>query len=498
MKKILINDKSWQTRIAITTESKLQHVYFDTHNKEHLERSFFKGVISKVLPGIQTVFVDIGQERSGFLHMSEIDTEFVLERMSLEDGEKAPRRTQVRHVDMNKLFKAGDEILVQVTKEPIYEKGAKLSTSFILPGRFFVLMPKGPKIGISKKIDDEDERIRLRTVIKNYLPQGMGGIIRTTSENAKEKDIIKDINYLLSTWKTIQQGFNKAKKQEKIYQDLDLALQIVRDHLNDAIESIITDSPQMQQRVYSFVKKIAPEYAYIVKRYQGKKPLFDHYKIDQQISDALKKRVELKSGGSLIVESTEAMTVIDVNTGKFIGKKDPEATILQTNLEAAEEITLQLTLRNIGGLIVIDFIDMAHQANRQKLSHFFERMLRERDKFQSVVLKVSEFGLVQMTRKRSGKTLAQELTATCKTCSGLGFLTSIPTMSYRVLRELCYVLAHKEFSNQVLINLNPLVFEYITQNEYNAVLELEKETKRKIVLTGDESLTIEEYKISKA
>ncbi len=497
MKKILINDKSWQTRIAITTESNLQHVYFDTHNKEHLERSFFKGVVSKVLPGIQTVFVNIGQERAGFLHMSEIDPEFVLERMSLEEGEKAPRRAQARHVDMSKLFRVGDEILVQVIKEPIYEKGAKLSTSFILPGRFFVLMPKGSKIGISKKIADEDERIRLRTTIKNHLPQGMGGIVRTTCESAKEKDIIKDINYLLGTWQTIQNNFKKVKKEEKIYQDLDLALQIVRDHLNDETESIITDSPQMQKHVYSFVKKIAPEYAYIVKRYQGKKPLFDYYKVDQQITDALKKRAELKSGGSLILESTEAMTVIDVNTGKFTGKKDPEATILQTNLEAAEEITRQLTLRNIGGLIVIDFIDMAHQNNRQKLSRFFDRMLRERDKFQSVVLKVSEFGLVQMTRKRSGKTLVQELTENCKSCSGLGFITSIPTMSYRLLRELCFVLAHKEFPSQVLINVNPAVFEYVTQNEYNAVLELEKETNKKIVLTGDESLTLEEYKISK-
>lgn len=395
MKKILINKAPWQTRIVVTRDDHVQNVYFYSPQTKHLERAFFKGKVTKVLPGIQTAFVDIGQEKAGFLHISEIDRDLAIAKMSktttINDEAKPTQRRE--RPDIAKIFREGDDVLVQVSKEPIYEKGAKLSTCFTLPGRFLVLMPNIPRIGVSKKIENRDERARLKEIVSAGLPEGMGAIIRTSSEDHSKKEILKDLNYLVSSWQIIQKNFQKAEPTQKIYEDLELSLQIVRDHLDDDVEAVITDDKDNQQQLLKFVKKIAPEFDDRIRYYNNPINIFDFYGIQDQINQALEKKVELKSGGSLIIETTEAMTVIDVNTGRFIGKTNLEDTILKTNMEAAEETVRQLRLRNIGGLIVIDFIDMATPANRQRLMRHFEKMLRERDRFQSVVLKVSEFGL---------------------------------------------------------------------------------------------------------
>src|SRR5438477_9906687 len=440
MKKIIINDNPWEIRIAIITNCKLQNIYFSATTHEVLERAYFKGSVTKVLPGIQTAFIEFGQEKAGFIHISEIDRELAMQKISsqLEDDEDEPKveKKVIQKRDISKILNENEPILVQVSKEPVYEKGAKLTTCFTLPGRFIVLMPNIPRIGVSKKIEDREERTRLKTIIKEHLPEGMGAIIRTTSENRLEKDLLKDLHYLVNEWHTIEKKFAAAKPSEKIHQDLPLVLQIVRDHLDSDVEAIITDSKQSQNELYKFAKQIAPEFAHVIQSYEDDINIFSTYGIEKQIEQALKKKVSLKSGGSIIIESTEAMTVVDVNTGRFIGKTNLEDTILKTNLEAAEEVVQQLKLRNIGGLIVIDFIDMAIVANRQKVFSSFEKILRERDKFQSVVLKISEFGLVQMTRKRTGKTLVNELTDSCQTCNGLGFVKSHQTEVYNILRAI--------------------------------------------------------------
>ncbi len=501
MKKILINASIWQTRIAITQESKLQNIYFSAHTQEMLERSFFKGVVTKVLPGIQTAFVEIGREKAGFLHISEIDRELAIENMSkyaqVEYDETSRKKARHQRPNIAKIVKEGDEILVQVSKEPVYEKGAKLTTCFTLPGRFFVITPNIPRLGVSKKIEDREERNRLKEIVQTYLPEGMGGIIRTTSEGRKNPEIAKDIRYLIKTWKNIQKNFEDAKPQEKIYEDIPLALQVVRDHLDDDVEAVIIDNKKQQQELYKFVKTIAPEHALKIKLYDKPTPLFDAFDIEPQITDALEKKVPLKSGGSLVIESTEAMTVIDVNTGKFIGKANLEDTILKTNLEAAEEAARQLRLRNIGGLIVIDFIDMAIMGNRRKLYNFLERTLRERDKFQSVVLKVSEFGLVQMTRKRSGKTLIQQLMEMCTTCNGLGVISSIKSDSFSILRSIESELIKLKTAREVVVSVNQSVFNYLSSTEYNAILSLEKTYKTKITLLADNKLKTTQYNITK-
>ncbi len=501
MKKIIINREPWQIRIAITLEDDLQNIYFSAPSAKALERAFFKGVITKVLPGIQTAFVDIGQEKAGFLHISEVDHELGLAKLldaTALDDEKPQHKTPSRkHLDIKNIFKEGEAVLVQVSKEPIYEKGAKLTTCFTLPGRFIVLMPNIPRIGVSKKIENRDERNRLKELVQQHLPQGMGAIIRTTSQERTAKDLIKDINYLVDTWNSIQKKFSTAKPAEKIHEDLELALQIVRDYLDDDVEAIIVDDKETQNSIYKFVKNIAPEHSQKIRFYDGTTPIFDHFNISKQIEATLAKRVNLKSGGSLIIESTEAMTVIDVNTGRFIGKTNLEDTILKTNLEAAKEVVRQLRLRNIGGLIVIDFIDMASSANRHKLFNAFEKTLREHDKFQSVVLKISEFGLVQMTRKRSGKTLIQELTNDCPTCKGLGFVKSLQTECYAIFEHLKAKIRELQPVTSVSLFINNAMFNYITSTEYNSILYLEKLCGCKIELVTNNELSSDQYKIQK-
>jgi ribonuclease G len=503
MKKILINTCQWQQRVAVLSNGRLQNIYFASHTQGTLERTFFKGVVSKVLPGIQTAFVDIGQERAGFLHISEVahDTASsdVMHENGVEENVKASGRKKRSYKPTNiaTLVKEGDEILVQVSKEPVYQKGAKLTTCFTLPGRFFVLMPTLPRIGVSKKIASPVERARLKKIMREVLPEEMGGIIRTTSEGRDEHTLKQDLLYLLNTWRTIQHKFKNATPEEKIYEDIDLSLQVIRDHLGDDVDAVISDSVSNQREVSTFINKISSEDRHKVVLYENDVPLFDFYDVEIQIEHALYKKVPLRSGGSLIIESTEAMTVVDVNTGRFVGKASLEETILKTNMEAAEEITRQLTLRNIGGLIVIDFIDMAPETNRRKLFQFFERILREFDKFQSVVLKISEFGIVQMTRKRSGKTLVQQLTDNCLTCKGQGFVESLQTTGYRILRQLRYDLRSYAKGETITVKLHHDVFLYIVNTEYDAILQLEKDSGVKIITAQDGRIAQATYKITK-
>lgn len=487
MKKILIDNEIWQTRIAVLSENKLQDLYFDVASKTDLDRCFFKGRISKVLPGIQTAFVDIGQQKSGFLHITEVDRELASEKIfegvqTDDDQDKPKERIPKTALNISKIFKENEDVLVQVIKEPIHEKGPKLTTCFTLPGKFIVLMPNIPQIGISRKIEDRDERARLKELLSHILPKGMGAIVRTTAEGRKAPDLKRDIGFLVATWKSIVKNFKKAQPGTRVYEDIPLSLRVVRDQLDEDVDVVLTNSQKDMVAISKFVKSFTPELAYKVQLYQDTTPIFDKFNLEKQINGALQKKVSLKSGGSLIIESTEAMTVIDVNTGKFIGSTSHEETILQTNLEAADEIVTQLRLRNIGGLIVIDFIDMAVGANRQRLSRFLEKTLKERDKYQSVTLRISEFGIVQMTRKRSGKTLTQQLTTNCPGCQGSGFVKSISTISFDVLHQVQQKFASKQLQGAVTLSLAPAVYNYLIEYEYKSMLQIEKEHNCKITL----------------
>lgn len=504
MKKILINHNPWETRVAIVRDNVLENLFLGQATDTELERAFFKGKVIKVLPGIQTAFVDIGQERAGFLHISEIDHDLAINRImgtdqveEIKDADEEPKpKVPAEKLDIAKILHEGEDLLVQVSKEPVDEKGAKLKTCFTLPGRFIVLTPNIPRIGVSKKIEDRAERVRLKEFIVKHLPAGMGAVIRTSAEGKSEGEIQKDLNFLISDWNNILTSYASAASKTKIYEDVSIALQVVRDHVDADIDEIVTDNKQTHDDIYKYLSKVVPEFKYKVKMSADMSDLFERYNIDKQIKEALEKKVILKSGGSIIIETTEALTVIDVNTGKFTGKGNLEETILKTNLEAAREIVLQLKLRNIGGLIVIDFIDMSNQKNRLKLVSFFEQTLKELDKFQSVVLQVSEFGIVQMTRKRSGKTLMRQLTDVCYCCSGLGRLPSVRAESYKILRTLKIQLQQKQFAKkQLMLQLNQAVFEFISSIEFNSILELEREFGCSITLVSNDQIERHAFKI---
>ncbi|MCX5923424.1 MAG: Rne/Rng family ribonuclease [Candidatus Dependentiae bacterium] len=503
MKKIIINQSPWETRIAIVRENKLENLFFGKSTAIELERAFFKGRVSKILPGIQTAFVDIGEERAGFLHISEIDHDLAIGRImgtdvveEIKDGEEEVKpRVSSEKMDIAKILTEGEDLLVQVSKEPVDEKGAKLKTCFTLPGRFIVLTPNIPRIGVSKKIEDRAERVRLKEIISKHLPSGMGAVIRTSAEGKSEGEIQKDLSFLTSDWANILSSYASAATKTKIYQDVDVSLQVVRDHLDNDIEEIITDSKENQDQIYAYLSKVAPESRFKVKLYEGTGNLFDRYDIDRQIQLALEKKVSLKSGGSIIIETTEALTVIDVNTGRFIGKGNLEDTISKTNLEAAREVVLQLKLRNIGGLIVIDFIDMANAKNKLKLVSYFEQTLKELDKFQAVVLQVSEFGIVQMTRKRSGKTLMRQLTNVCHCCMGLGRLPSVRAESYEILRKLKVEIQSKYVKKNICFEVNGPVFDFISSIEFNSILQLEKDFSCMITLMSNDYIARHDFGI---
>jgi ribonuclease G len=504
MKKILITARPWEIRIAVIANKQLQNIYFDSKHNAQLERSFIKGKIIKILPGVETAFVDINQDKAGFLHISEIDRTLARAKINNGDIEKIEKEVEdneefdgeesrinsdkqyLKNVSISDILKENDTLLVQVNKEPINSKGPKLTTCFTLPGRFVILMPNIPKIGISKKIVDFNERKRLKDIILSVLPEDAGCIIRTTSENKQEKEIISDIKYLLQVWEGILKKYQEAKVGDIIYQDIDLVYQVVRDNLDNTVDSITCDNKNLHDHLNDFINHIAPEYIEKNLLYENHHtPLFEHYNVERQIQKGLQSKVELTSGGSIILETTEAMTVIDVNTARFTGNHNLEDTLLKTNLEAAKEIVRQLKLRNIGGLIVIDFIDMSNNFNRNKLFSFFEKTLREEDRSQSVVLKISEFGLVQMTRKRTGKTLKNHLTKDCFYCNGTGMIKSIAERAHELLRILEKEVKEKKLGQEEYtcsITLNNHLAEYLLQKEFESILYFEKNYKMKIVL----------------
>ncbi len=498
MKQILVTVRAWERRIALVQDNLLQNIYFNSNASQSIEKNFFKGHVAKVLPGVQTAFVDIGQARSGFLHISEIDRDLAFKRIhkvdddEIEDdtGPSKPRGPSVKSIDISRILKQGESLLVQVSKEPINEKGAKLTTCFTLPGRFVVLMPNIPKIGISKRIVELSERKRLKDLVLSVLPETAGCIIRTTCEGIEEEEIIQDIKYLLGTWDDIQKKYAQAAPQEQVYADIDIMLQVLRDNLDSHVEKIICDDAKAHRIIYDFVKEVAPENAYKVHLYQEKTPLFEKYEIENQIQQALQPKVELSSGGSIVIDSTEAMTVVDVNTGRYLGATKLEETLLKTNMEAATEIVRQLKLRNIGGLIVIDFIDMSVANNRHKLFTHLEQTLRLHDRSQSVVLKVSEFGLVQMTRKRTGKALRQYLMEQCVACRGMGVVRSLSARVHELLRALEHFLYSKNIgsSTGILVITAPAIASYLIDVEYDTLLAVEKQYKLKITVRGDEEL----------
>jgi len=419
---ILINVTPQETRVAVIEQGVVQEVHVERASARGLVGNIYMGSVVRVLPGMQSAFVDIGGGRAAFLHVADIWGH-------RQNGE------QTRPIE--RLLAEGQNLLVQVVKDPIGSKGARLSTQGSLAGRLLVHLPQESHIGISQRIEDEEERQQLRDKLQQLLPPDVTGgfIIRTMAESANDRELLADVEYLRKLWKDIQDKARVAAPTALLYQDLDLSLRVLRDFVNDDTVRIVIDSRETFQKVRAFALEFMPNVAERIEHYTGERPLFDLHGVEEEIERALARRVALKSGGYLIIDQTEALTTVDVNTGGFVGGRSFDDTIFKTNLEAAQVIARQLRLRNLGGIIIIDFIDMDNEEHKNAVLNEFRKALA-RDRTRMTVNGFTQLGLVEMTRKRTRESLAHVLCEPCPVCEGRGELKTAQTVCYQVLREL--------------------------------------------------------------
>lgn len=495
--KLLFNVSPHEIRVAITEGGKLSELFIQNRKEKSYVGNIYKGKVTRVLPGMQAAFVDIGLERAAFLYVTEFFDEHGDSFHPKEVAEEKKRRKRGK-VQIQDLLKEGQDVIVQVAKDPIGTKGARLTSHVSLPGRHLVYMPTVAHTGVSRKIEDEDERKRLQQIVKETQKMEGGFIIRTAAGKQPANNIIRDIEHLEYQWKNIMTSIDEAKAPAIIHQDLDLMLRCVRDFYTEDIDELIVDDKDSYRDIKQFITKGLPKKRRKVTFHDEKKSLFTQYEIEKQIDRALGRRVWLKSGGYLIFDHAEALTAIDVNTGRFVGKKSKslEDTIFQTNMEAVSEIVAQLRLRNIGGLIIIDFIDMDRKSSRGKVFRSLEKEL-EKDKAKTNVLKMSDLGLVEMTRKRTRENLTQQLCQVCEYCDGKGFHKSPRTMAYTILRQVIYELDLDPSSHHNLeIVAHDKVAGILKNEEYETFLNFERETGRRVVIRAQANFHPENFQIN--
>jgi ribonuclease G len=478
---IIINANPIETRVALMEGGAVVEVYTERRGDTSgsVIGNIYKGRVSRVLPGMQAAFVDIGLERAAFLYVSDILEE--LENLGDDDESDVVKRERDKEKErIQDLLKEGQDVLVQIAKDPISTKGARITTYVSIPGRYLVLMPTVNHVGVSRRIEDSQERGRLKSIVNRARPDGIGFIVRTAAEGRSEEDIRSDIEYLTNTWTECQNKFQRLKAPTVVYNDYDLALRSIRDLMGPDVARVVVDDEREYEKIKRFVDHMLPHRSDDIIHYQGTAPIFEHFQIEPAIQEALGVKVWLKSGGYVIIEQAEALTAVDVNTGKFVGKKDLEETILKTNLEAAKEIVYQLRLRNLGGLIIIDFIDMNKAANRDKVYGALREALR-RDKAKSNILKISELGLVEMTRKRTRESMNRVLAEDCHYCGGKGYIKTEKTVSAEIYRALAKELPTLR-DRKVIVNANPAVAEKLYDEEREAIEFLEKKFKKRIIV----------------
>ncbi len=440
-KQILIDAAAWETRVAVLEDTALSELYVERGRDRSVAGNVYKGNVVRVLPGMQAAFVDIGLEKAAFLHVSDLAGPDLVRAIVEEPEEEqveldeAPPRRRVQFAPIEERLTKGQELLVQVSKEPIGSKGARVTANISLPGRYLVHMPGTDHVGISRRIEDPEERERLRDAVESERSGSDGFIVRTACEGMTKREIRDDVRFLTRLWAHVQQTADGATAPALVHRDLDLILRVLRDLFTTDVERLVVDDAAEYARIRQFAEALMPQLVPRVHLYGGTTPLFEQHGVETKISRALERRVWLKSGGYLVIDQTESLTTIDVNTGRYVGKKDQEETVLRTNLEAAKQVVHQLRLRNIGGIIVIDFIDMEKLSNRRKVFDALQEAVRS-DKARSTILQISELGLVQMTRKRTRESLGQLLLEACPHCDGLGRLRSAETIAYDALRKL--------------------------------------------------------------
>ena len=461
---ILMNITPMESRVALVENGVLQEIFIERAGSRGIVGNIYKGKVVRVLPGMQAAFVDIGLERAAFIHASEI----------IPPNKKNDEQTDLSIIE---LVHEGQSLVVQVTKDPLGTKGARLTTHISFPARYLVMMPQNEHIGISLRIEGDEERERLRELIEYCLQQNdhyppCGFILRTAAEGVSEKEMQADMTFLHRLWKSTQEVIKESQAPAVIYEDLSLQLRMMRDLVNHDIERIRIDSQTTFNQVNKFVRKLVPQIDGRVEYYSGERPIFDLFGVEDEINKALSRKVQLKSGGYLILDQTEAMTTIDVNTGAFVGHKNLEETIYKTNLEAAVAIARQIRLRNLGGIIIIDFIDMEDIEHQRQVQRAFEKVL-EKDHAKANITAVSELGLVEMTRKRTRESLGNVLCEPCPTCNGRGVLKTAETVCYEVFREILRA-ARAYDCNGYRVLASEAVVDRLLDEESSNVADLEE------------------------
>lgn len=487
-KEIAVDADREQTRVALLEDGRLAEIYIEKNYNQRIVGNIYKGRVANVLPGMQAAFIDIGLEKNAFLYIDDIFPD----KNTLEEEEEIIEN--LKKISIKDVLRVGQEITVQIVKEPIGTKGARVSTHITIPGRYLVLMPTVDYIGISRRIESEGERSRLKALAEEIKPPNMGLIVRTVAEGKNREEIIHDMDFLLKLWKKIQVKKKTSAAPRLIHKDLNLLFRIIRDLFSKEIDKLYINNRHEYEKVLELLDFISPQLKERVVLFQHEKDIFDYFNIESEIEKALNRKVWLKCGGYIVIDQTEALTSIDVNTGKFVGNIDLEDTVLKTNLEAAREIARQLRLRDIGGIIIIDFIDMSSQEHQNMVIDALEEELKK-DKTKTHLLGLTKLGLVEMTRKKVKQGLDEVLQKTCPYCDGKGRILSEETMSKKVENELKYVISTNNHIEAVLVEVHPNVAAVVIGSGGNHLNQLEEEYNKSIFIKGNSDLHPEEIRI---
>ncbi len=504
---LIINVRPYETRVAVVENGVVVELYRQRKNGQEILGNIYRGKITRVLPGMQAAFVDIGLERSAFLYVSDVHKDIMhIEQMMFEDYTEAngsdiydsetfqPGQIKDTMLLIEDLLHEGQQIMVQVSKEPLGEKGARLTSYISIPGRHLVLMPTVEHIGISRRIENKEKRERLKNIVQEIKPGSSGFIIRTVSEDASKEILKNEMDFLLKLWGVIQEKMEKRSSPGLLHRDLNITLRAIRDLFTNDVERLIIDSYEEYNKAMDFIAAFAPGLKHAVELYEGKEPIFEAFGIENEISRALETKIPLKSGGHIVIERTEALTAIDVNTGSYVGKTNLEETILKTNLEAVKEIARQLRFRNIGGIIVIDFISMDEMQNRESVYTLLKDALAK-DKANTTVLPMSGFGLIEMTRKRTRPSLYKLLTEPCLYCDGKGNTKSKKIICDEIFRDL-----ERDFhifgkNGDIFVSVNPQIGKVLKEKEQEMIKYIEKRLSKRIIIITKENFHVEHYEI---
>lgn len=495
--KIIINVEGQETRVAFLSGERLEDFFIERCSDAPTAGNIYKGIVRNVVPSIQAAFVDIGYEKNGFIHFSDIRDNFSLENFINGNDPKKVERTKYRNrkkaVSIADTIKKGKEIIVQVKKQAIGEKGVRLTNNVSLPGRNLVLIPNSKRRGISRKITDKNERKRLKEMlIELKIPKNFGIIVRTAGEIASIKNFSKDIKYLIKKWEAVNNAFNENKAPSLLHIEFDIALKILRDIYDESVDEIIVDSSELYSKIKKYFRHFFPEVKTKIIYYRRKSPIFDEFAVEEKLEKVFQRKVWLPCGGHIVIDETEALVSIDVNSGRNAAHNNLEDTIMTTNIEAAEEIARQLRLRNIGGIIVIDFIDMSKKENRKAVLHKLSRSLAK-DKAKTKILPLSAIGLIEMTRQRKKESINQELYEKCECCAGRGMRKSLLSITIETQRKIKRILL-KTREKRIKLIIHPNVIEKLKEENKHFPKNLERIFRKKIIIEPNDSMDIEKVR----